>query len=401
MDAPLTIVGAGPAGLALARELQRRGLRPVVLERGRVGETWARQYQGLRLHALARASSLPGMPWRGTAGPFPSAEEMVAYLRAYAARFDLDVREGVSVEAAELVAPAPASARKPPGPALPLSWRLRTDRGSWITARLVMTTGIWSAPVEPELPGREAYGGRVLHVSAYRDPDELAGARVLVVGVGNSGKDVALAAARVGTSATVAVRGGALFVPYPNAITQHAGELWRRLPPPLADALLRRVRRQPDVPGLGWPDRPPSAVYPVVGLELLGAVRRGGVRVRPAMTSFTPTGARFSDGSEDAFDVIVLCTGYRPALDPVAAHLRWGDDGLPLTDDSGYRALGALGLYLLGFRYPTLETWLQRLRREAPAAARVIAADVCAAADMRAAADVRAAADASAPPPRT
>ena len=384
MDAPLTIVGAGPAGLALARELQRRGLRPALLERGRVGETWARQYQGLRLHALARASSLPGMPWRGTAGPFPRSGEMVAYLRAYAARFDLDVREGVSVEAAELVAPALASARQPPGSASPHSWQLRSDRGSWITGRLVMTTGIWSAPVEPALPGRATYQGRVLHVNAYRDPAELAGARVLVVGVGNSGKDVALAAARLGASATVAVRDGALFVPYPNAITQHAGELWRRLPPRLADALLRRVRRQPDVPGLRWPDRPPTAVYPVVGLELLGAVRRGRVRVRPAMAAFTSHGARFSDGSEEAFDVIVLCTGYRPALDPVAAEVRWGDDGLPLTDDSGYRALGAPGLYLLGYRYPTLETWLQRLRREAPAAARVIATDMRAAADARA-----------------
>ena len=398
VDALLTIVGAGPAGLSLARELQRRGLRPALLERGRVGETWARQYQGLRLHSLARASSLPGMPWRGTVGPFPSAEEMVAYLRAYARRFDLDVHEGVTVEAAER-----STQDDPPR----YGWRLRTDRGPWVTRRLVMTTGIWSAPVEPALPGRDGYEGRVLHVSAYRDPVELAGARVLVVGVGNSGKDVALAAVRVGASATLAVRDGALFVPYPNAITQHAGAILRRLPPRLADALLRRVRRQPDVPGLRWPDRPPTAVYPVVGLELLDAVRCDRVRVRPAIVAFTPSGARFADGSEDAFDVIVLCTGYRPALDPVASHLCWGDDGLPLTDDTGFRALGAAGLYLLGYRYPTLETWLQRLRREAPAAAAVIAADMRAAADERPAADERsttderAALDVSAPPPRT
>jgi len=93
----VTIVGAGPAGLALARELQRLGVRPVVLERGRVGETWARQYEGLHLHSLASASALPGMPWPGAPSSFPSAGEMVAYLRAYAARFDLDVREGVAL----------------------------------------------------------------------------------------------------------------------------------------------------------------------------------------------------------------------------------------------------------------------------------------------------------------
>ena len=369
MDALLTIVGAGPAGLALARELRRRGVRPVLLERGRVGETWARQYRGLRLHALAGSSSLPGMPWPGRGDRFPSGAEMVAYLRAYAERFAIDVREGVTVTSAAPLSPGAEPRGATPG------WRLGVGSGAWRTRRLVMATGIWSAPVEPRLRGREAYLGRVLHVSNYRDPGELAGARVLVVGLGNSGKDAALAAAAVGASATVAVRGGVVFVDYPNALTQHAGGFWRRLPPRLADALLRCARREPRGAGLRWPAGPLVEAYPVVGLELVDAVRAGRVQVRPAMTAFTADGARFADGSEAAFDVIVLCTGYRPALDPVAAHLNWSPDGHPLTDASGYRALGAAGLYLLGYRYPTLETWLQQLRREAPAAAGVIAAD--------------------------
>ena len=219
--------------MALARELQRRGVRPVLLERGRVGETWARQYQGRRL-------------------------------RAYAERFALDVREGVTLQRA-----APTDRGAPSG------WHLDTDRGPWSTERLVMATGIWSAPVEPPLPGREAFAGRTLHVSAYRGPAALAGARVLAVGLGNSGKDVAWAAAEVGASATVAVRDGSLFVPYPNALTQHAGALLRRLPSRLADTLLRRLRREPVELGLRWPTVPPTEAYPVVGLEVLDALRAG------------------------------------------------------------------------------------------------------------------------------
>jgi len=379
MDARVTIVGAGPAGLALARELQRRGVRPVLLERGRVGETWARQYDGLRLHSLASASHLPGMPWHG-AERFPDAPAMVAYLRAYAERFDLDVREGVRVERAD---PGPASAEGEPAgppraaarPAAP-GWTLVTDRGPWRTERLVVATGVWSAPATPALPAREAYRGRALHVAEYRGPRDLAGARVLVVGPGNSGKDVALHAARVAASVDVAVRDGAAFVPYPNALSQRSGELWRRLPPRLADAALRRVRREHTAGGLRWPARPPSQVYPVVGLELVEAVAAGRVRVRPAMTGFTEAGARFADGSEGAFDVIVLCTGYRPALDAVAPHVALDADGAPRVDASGFRAEGAPGLYLIGQRYPALETFLQRLRREAPRAARTIVADV-------------------------
>ncbi len=354
----MTIVGAGPAGLALARELQRRGVRPVLLERARVGETWARQYRGLHLHSLASVSALPGMPWTGTRTPFPSAPEMVAYLRAYAERFDLDVREGVELLSAEPVAEG---------------WALRTSDGPRRTGRLVMATGVWSAPVEPRMPGREEYRGRSYHVSSYRAEEELSGERVLVVGLGNSGKDVALAAARVGASATLAVRDGVVMVPYPNALTQRAGELWRRLSPRHADMLLRRLRREPDVAELRWPRRPMTQVFPVVGLELLEEVRSGRVRVRPAMTAFTASGARFADGSEGEFDVIVLCTGYRPALDPIAEHLRWEEDGRPAIDN--WRAAGATGLYLFGYRYPTLETWLQQLRREAPEAARVIVED--------------------------
>lgn len=358
MDATVTIVGAGPSGLALAYELQRRGLRPSLLERGRVGESWARHYQGLRLHSLASASHLPGMLWRG-ASRFPSATEMVAYLRAYAERFELDVREGVRVVRAE---------RQGDG------WRLETDAGPWRTAALVMATGIWSAPSEPPLPGRDAYRGRALHVSAYRGPDELAGQRVLVVGSGNSGKDVALAAARVGASATLAVRDGIMLVDYPNAVSQRSGELWRRLPAPLADRLLRRVRVEHRGGGLRWPSRPPSRVYPVVGLELVEAVRAGRVRVRPGVAAFTPEGVRFDDASEEAFDVVVLCTGYRPALGPLEGMVPLGPDGLPALESDGVRVAGVPGLYLVGYRYPTLETFLQRLRREVRGVAGVVAA---------------------------
>ena len=158
MDARLTIVGAGPAGLALAREPQRRGLRSVLLERGRVGEAWARQYGDLRLHVLAGAAALPGMPWSCASERFPSAPAMTAYLRAYAGRFVLDVSEGVTVQRAAPVGdghgtagaapagPAPVG-RMPTGPApnglgTAPGWRLDTERGSWLTERLMMATGI-------------------------------------------------------------------------------------------------------------------------------------------------------------------------------------------------------------------------------------------------------------------
>jgi putative flavoprotein involved in K+ transport len=108
---------------------------------------------------------------------------------------------------------------------------------------LVWATGVWSTPALPPLPGRDLFAGELLHVRDYRGPEPFRGRRLLVVGAGNSGKDVAVAAVGVAAEVSVAVRGGVVTVPYPNPISQWTGALWRRLPPRWADAALRRVRR--------------------------------------------------------------------------------------------------------------------------------------------------------------
>jgi hypothetical protein len=103
-----------------------------------------------------------------------------------------------------------------------------------------------------------------------------------------------------------------------------------------------------------------TEAVPVVGFELVEAVRAGRVAVRPAAVGFDATGVRFADGSRSAFDVVVLATGFRPSTGPIAAHLDGG--GAPAVP----------GLFVVGARYPTLETWLQQLRREAPEVARTV-----------------------------
>jgi len=363
MDARVTIVGAGPAGLAVGRELRRRGIDPVLLERDTVGATWAGAYDHLRLHTRRGAAALPGMRYPRGASTFPRRDEVHAYLRAYADRFGLDVREGVEVSAVgregggRVQAGADVAAVERDGAA----WLLATSAGPWRTAVLVWAAGIWAAPVVPPLPGRGRYAGEILHVRDYRGPAPFRGRRLLVVGAGNSGKDVAVAAVGVAASVTIAVRGGAVFVPYPNPLSQRAGALWRRLPPRWADAALRRLRRSYPELGLPWPDLPMTAAVPVVGLELIEAVSGGRVAVRPEATAFTGNGVRFADGSAGAFDAVVLATGFRPATDPVAAFL---DAAATPREPT---------LFVVGARYPTLETFLQQLRREAPAVARAVA----------------------------
>lgn len=155
----------------------------------------------------------------------------------------------------------------------------------------------------PALPGREGYAGEVMHVCDYRGPQPFRGRRMLVVVAGNNSKDVATAAVGVASSVTIGVRDGAVFVPYPNAVSQRSGELWRRLPPRLVDAALRRLRRAYPELGLPSPQRAPREVVAVVGLELVDAVRAGPVPVRPAAVlsprtaCASPTGLRPSTPS--------------------------------------------------------------------------------------------------------
>ena len=349
MDADVVIVGAGPAGLAVGRELRRRGVEPLLLERHGVGHTWGSAYDHLRLHTRRGAAALPGMPFPPGTSTFPRRDEVHAYLHAYAARFALDVRKGVDVRSA-----APVAGR----------WALDTGAGPWRTRVLVWAAGIWAAPVVPDLPGRERFAGEALHVRDYRGPEAFRGRRLLVIGAGNSGKDVATASVGAAASVTIAVRGGAVFVPYPNAVSQRSGELWRRLPPRLVDAALRCLRRPYPELGLPWPPGAPHEAVPVVGLELVDAVRAGQVTVRPAAAAFTADGVRFADGREEPFDAVVLATGFRPATGPIANCL----------DEAGRPT--APGLFVVGDRYPTLETFLQRLRREAPRVAGAVAAAV-------------------------
>ena len=89
-----------------------------------------------------------------------------------------------------------------------------------------MVTGVWRAPVAPPIAGRESYRGRVMHVSAYTGSADVTASCVLVVGLGHSGKDVALAAVEAGANTAVAVRDGVLFVDYPNVLSRHAAEPW-------------------------------------------------------------------------------------------------------------------------------------------------------------------------------
>ena len=178
------VVGGGPGGLATAAELQRRGMRPVVLERGeQVGTSWRAGYDRLHLHTVRGLSGLPGFPIPRAAGRWAARDAVIDYLERYRAHHDLEVRANTEVER---IAAAEA------GDGDEVRWVIQTAAGERLTTRsIVVATGHAHTPLVPDWPGREGYTGQLLHAREYRNPGPFAGLDVLVVGVGNSGAEIA------------------------------------------------------------------------------------------------------------------------------------------------------------------------------------------------------------------
>ncbi|MDZ7706082.1 MAG: NAD(P)-binding domain-containing protein [Trueperaceae bacterium] len=354
----ITIIGAGPAGLALGYHLQQRSLPFRILEREVVGASWHHHYDHLDLHTVKAVSGLPGWPMPEDYPTFPDAAQFRRYLKHYAEHFELPIETGVEVTEATFQDGC---------------WTLGTNRGTYRSELLVTTTGIAPNPYRPHFPGEDAFQGEVIHSQQYQRPEDYRGQKVLVVGTGNSGAEITAALADEGVETGIAVRSGVLMVPYPTSgwSMRLASWLARHLPQSVSDALLRLVRKDFRDIGLPLPDSRPTETFPVVGFELAEAVERGDVRVHRALESFTAREAEFRGGEKAAYDVVILATGYRPALGFVADEVAFDEEGWPLLD--GYRSSRNPQLFCVGYDYPNTEGWLQALPRVSRAAAAQVA----------------------------
>jgi putative flavoprotein involved in K+ transport len=371
------VVGGGPGGLAAAAELRRRGLRPVVLERGQqVGTSWRAGYDRLHLHTVRGLSGLPGFAIPRAAGRWPSRDAVIDYLERYRAEHDLEVRGQTEVERITAAGAADGDG---------VRWVIHTAAGERLPARsVVVATGHAHTPYVPDWPGRESYPGELLHARDYRNPAPFAGLDVLVVGVGNSGAEIATDLAEGGARRVwIAVRTPPQIVRRNVAWwPAHAtGILVSRLPAALVDPIARLQRRLtiPDLTPFGIP-LPEDGLMtrvrrvgevPLQDVGFVGAVRRGAVTPVAAVTGFDGDKVLLADGSAVAAQAVIAATGYRRGLDAMVGPLGVLDEGgLPRVHGG---AAAAPGLFFVGYTV-SLRGMLRDIaadaRRVAPAAAR-------------------------------
>jgi len=345
-DCDTIIVGAGPAGLAVAASLRRKGVSFEILDRGDgVGASWRRHYDRLHLHTPKRHSALPFLPYPKTFPRYPSRDQVVEYLEVYARQFDLRPTFGADVtRCARTVDDA---------------WQIDTNNSSHRARHLVVASGFNRVPRLPTWPGLDDFAGALLHSSDYANADPFRAQRVLVIGFGNSGAEIALDLSERGADCAVAVRGPVNVVPRDILgipVTSFALAT-QRLPPRIADrlnALSIRVAIG-DLARLGLVKRKDgpseeilkSRQVPVVDVGTIAAIRGGRIRVRPAVESFSRDAIRFVDGRSETFDAVVLATGFETGLPAMFPNESVLFDRCGRPQVCGREA--ATGLYFCGF----------------------------------------------------
>ena len=371
------VIGAGPAGLATAACLGRLGVQACVLERaGDVGASWRAHYRRLHLHTVKELSALPGLPFPAQAPRYVPREQVVRYLEDYAEHFGIRPLFGVTVQRIE-----PLSAGG--------GWAVACADGRRIEApQVVVASGANARPRRPGLPGEEAFTGRVLHSHAYRDAAPFAGQRVLVVGMGNTGAEIALDLCEAGVEVALCVR-SAVNIVHRDVLgrpTQRTSILLGRLPHGLGNSLAGWLRDLTVGDLSRWGLRTPLASplaqlreegrTPVIDVGTLARIRAGDIRVHPGIEQLKARAVRFIDGQEASFDTIVLATGYEAGLQAFVPGVDLGLDARGLPREAIGRGVRA-GLHFTGFdlRQPggLLRTIAQQAQEVAQEVARAVA----------------------------
>lgn len=325
------IIGGGQAGLATGFYLRRAGLVPgedfVILDAGaRPGGAWSHMWSGLRLFSPSSFSSLPGwmMPsWNDAELGYPPRTHVVDYLSRYEDRYDLRVQRPHPVRAV---------ARHRDDPCGPLL--VHADERTFAAQAVVSATGTWDQPFWPTYPGMGAFTGHQWHAAEYRRPEDLAGQRVVVVGGGNSAAQILAEVSTVAETLWVTSRPPRFL---PDDVDGRALFATARA----RIKALEEGREHAGVAGLGDIVMVPS---------VRAARERGVLKPQPMFARLLPRGVAWADGSEQEVDVVIWCTGFRPALRHLRPlRLRTDAGRVPVGGPSGTQALAEPRLYLVGY----------------------------------------------------
>ena len=349
-DERVCVIGAGGAGLGTMEVLQRHGIAFDCFEQSdRVGGHWHTDYESLHLITSRDISGFAGHPMPAHYPVYPSRDQMREYLEHFASETGVraHVRFGVRVERVT-----------PLGPAGRDGWRVETSDGETrdYAGVLVCNGHLWN-PNVPEYPGE--FTGRQIHSGAYRSIDDIQGTRVLTVGAGNSGCDLAVDIANGRLESTISIRRGQMFQPKAVFGRPRAEISWlAKLPVRINERIARAMSDVVIGPARAYRGLPEPATRnlnelpPVVNNLLPYWIQHGRIAVAPGIARLDGQRVHFVDGTSGEFDTILWATGFKVTLPFLDGGLvRWRD-GVPLRTAGLTLPVGAENLYFVGLAAP-------------------------------------------------
>lgn len=341
------VIGAGPAGLAIGGSLLKRGLRAKILEKSEfVGNSWRTHYERLHLHTIKSHSALPGLEFSEDVPKYPSRQAVVDYLDRYAEHFGIRPEFGTHVAA---IKPSDKG------------WAVTPMLGDHYEAdAVVVASGANAYPRATEFPSQSAYEGEIIHSDRYQNAFPFEGRRVLVVGMGNTGAEIALDLLEQGVDASLSVRSPLNIVRRDvlGRPTQLSSIALSQLPAKMGDSIATLLRNLTvgslQQWGIETADQSPLwqlrelGKTPVIDVGTIDRIKRGEIEVYPAISELYARGAIFSNGQSQQFDVILLATGYEAKIERLfpETSIEVDRNGMPISlIGSGSCA----GLFFIGF----------------------------------------------------
>lgn len=331
-SAPLDVlvIGAGQAGLALAWHLNRRGARYLLVDAGpEVGHSWRTRWDSLTLFTPTQYDALPGTPFPGRVDSHPTKDQVADYLTSYAETHAVPVLTNTRVTGLNSTHAG--------------RFLAHTTQGALTARQVVIATGAFHQPHIPTVDGQLDDSVPQLHSSQYRNPASLPQGRVLVVGAGNSGLQIA---DELNVDRDVLVAAGTRPMAFPQRFLGR-DLFWWLLKLGVMDksaesAFARRVRARGDL---------------VIGTDRK-QMARDGVDFRDRLVGTDGRTVTFADGTSAEVDAVVWATGFKPDFTWINADVTTADGAIRhrdgRTDLPGLWVLGqpwqrTRGSSLLGF----------------------------------------------------
>lgn len=281
-------------------------------------------YDSAHLISSKRMTEFTDFPMREEVAEYPSHHEMKQYFRDFAAHFDLYRHYRFN---SEVLSCTPLGGT---GAGWQLTWRDGQGEHSQDFAGVMIANGTLSEPNIPSFKG--SFTGELIHAAEYKSPTQFTGKRVLIVGAGNSGCDIAVDAIHHGVSCDLSMRRGYYFVPKyifgkPADTVGGAIKLPMWLKRPIDQMILKWFVGDPQKYGFPKPDYKLYESHPVVNSLVLYHAGHGDLNVRPDIDHLDGNTVTFTDGTSSEYDMILTATGYKleyPFID--RAHLNWHGD---------------------------------------------------------------------------